>query len=127
MADEFYTDLRDGSVRDVLEQFGFDMTLESDREPTIDPDTGAITAAAVVVSTTVNGIFRFFSQDEVDGKNILSGDIQALIGGKETNDANIVPDTTMKLIAKDVKYNVVRVTPTEPGGIAVLYRLQIRR
>lgn len=127
MADVFYTDLRDGVVAKVLKDKGFDMTLESSREPTIDPNTGAITAAAVVVSTIVNGIFRFFSQDEIDGQNILSGDLQALIGGKELSIASLVPDTTMQLVAKGTTYTVVRVTPTTPGGIDVMYRLQIRR
>ncbi len=122
-----YVDLQDNTVDPLMTDFGFDMTLESSREPTIDPNTGAITAAATVVSTTVTGIFRFFSQDEVIRMDILSGDLQVLIGGKEANDAGIVPDTTMQLVAKGVKYSIVRVTPTEPGGVAVLYRLQIRR
>ena len=127
MTDVLDTDLRDNTVDPLMTEFGFDMTLESDREPTIDPDTGAITAAATVVSTTVTGIFRFFSQDEINGEDVLSGDLQALIGAKEVNDAGIVPDTTMQLVAKGITYSVVRVTPTQPGGIAVLYRLQIRR
>jgi len=122
-----YADLRDSTVAPLMEDFGFDMTLESSREPTVDPNTGAITAAATVVSTTVTGIFRFFSQDEVIREDVLSGDLQALIGAKKCNDAGIVPDTTMQLTANGDTYSVVRVTPTEPGGIAVLYRLQIRR
>ena len=113
--------------RFTVVQFGFDMTLESSREPTINPDTGAITVAATVVSTTVTGIFRFFSQDEINGEDVLSGDLQALIGGTEVVAAGVVPDTTMQLIAKGDTYSIVRVTPTQPGGVAVLYRLQIRR
>ena len=127
MVDQFYTDLRDNTVDHVLRDFGFDMTLESTREPKIDPNTGAITVADTVTSTTVVGIFRFFSQDEITRMDILSGDLQALIGGKEVNDAGIVPETTMQLVEKGVKYAIVRVTTTQPGGIAVLYRLQIRR
>ena len=127
MAAKFYTDLRDNTVDPVLAQFGFTMAIESSREPTIDPNTGAITAAATVISTPVTGIFRFFSQDEITRMDILSGDLQCLIGGKELDAAGIEPDTTMQLVAKDVKYSIVRVTPTQPGGIAVLYRLQIRR
>jgi len=127
LADEFYNDLRDNTVVPVMDEFGFNMTLESSREPTIDSDTGAITVAATVVSTTVRGIFRFFSQDEITGQDVLSGDLQALIGAKEMNDAGIVPDTTMQLVAKGDTYSIVRVTPTQPGGVAVLYRLQIRR
>ena len=80
-----------------------------------------------MVATTVTGIFRFFSQDELHGEDVLSGDLQCLIGGKELNDAGIIPDTTMQLVAKGITYSVVRVTPTQPGGVAVLYRLQIRR
>lgn len=122
-----YADLRDNTVEPLLADFGFEMTLQSSREPTIDPDTGAITAAAVVIDTTVTGIFRFFSQDEIIRQDVLSNDLQVLISAKDTNATGIVPDTTMQLIAKDITYSIVRVTPTEPGGIAVLYRLQIRR
>lgn len=122
-----YADLRDNTVEPLLADFGFDMTLQSSREPTIDPDTGAITAVATVISTTVTGIFRFFSQDELTREDVLSNDLQVLISAKDANDAGIVPDTTMQLVAKGVTYSVVRVTPTEPGGVAVLYRLQIRR
>ena len=127
MADDFYTDLRDGTVDPLMDQFGFDMTLRSSREPEIDPDTGMISTASTDVDTTVTGLFRFFSQDEIDGMTVLANDIQCLIGGTELDTAGIVPDTSMQLIAKGATYNVERVTPTAPGGIAVLYRLQIRK
>lgn len=108
------------------------MVVRSSREPTIDPNTGAITGAAVVVNTTVSGIFRFFSQDEITkslqaGQDVLANDIQALIEAKTLNTAGISPDTAMQLIAKGETYTVVRVTPTTPGGVPVLYRLQIRK
>ena len=132
MADQFYTDLRDNTVEPLLAKLGFPMVVRSSREPTIDPNTGAITTAATAVNTTVNGIFRFFSQDEVTkalqaGQDILANDIQALIEAKTLNTAGIEPDTSMQLIAKGDTYTVVRVTPTTPGGIPVLYRLQIRK
>lgn len=127
MADAFYIDLRDNAVDPLMDEFGFDMTLESSREPVIDPNTGAVTTAAVPIKTTVKGIFRFFSQDEINGEDVLSGDLQALIGAKDVNALSIIPDTTMQLTAKGDTYSVVRVTPTQPGGVAVLYRLQIRR
>ncbi len=127
MSDKFYTDLRDDTVDPMMDQFGFDMILRSSREPTIDPDTGIVTTAATPVDTTVTGLFRFYSQDEIDDKNILANDIQCLIGATEVNTAGIDPDSTMQVIAKGSTYNVVRVTPTQPGGIEVLYRLQIRK
>ena len=131
MADIFYEDLRDNTVAPLLSSasgaFGFDMILRSQREPVIDPDTGAITSPAGNLDTPVTGLFRFYSQDEINGKDILSEDVQALLSAKEINDAGVDPDTAMQLIAKGVTYNVVRNTPTQPGGIAMLYRLQIRK
>ena len=127
MTDQYYADIRDNTVAPLMAQFGFPMTLRSSREPVIDPNTGGITTPAAYVDTTVTGIFRFYSQDEMTGQDILANDIQALIGGTETSGASIVPDTAMQLIAKGDTYNVVRVTPTHPGGVAVLYRLQIRK
>jgi len=127
MVDSFYTDLRDNTVLPLIKKFGFPMVLKSSREPTIDPDTGAITAAAADVTTTVDGLFRFYSQDEIDGKDILAEDVQALLEASTLNTAGIDPDSSMQLIANGVTYNVVRNTPTQPGGIPLLFRLQIRR
>jgi hypothetical protein len=127
VADAFYTNLRDNTVKPLMDRFGFDMDLKSSRAPEIDPDTGEITTEAADVLTPVTGLFRFYSQDEINGVDIQANDIQALISGKETSDASLVPDTSMQLIAQGVTYNVVRVTPTQPGGVSVLYRLQIRK
>lgn len=128
-----YAELRDNTVYDLLQdQFGFAMTLRSSREPTIDPNTGAITTAATTVDTTIYGIFRFFSQDEITkalevGQDILANDMQALVEAKTLNDLGIKPDTGMQVIAQGDTYNVVRVTPTQPGGVALMYRLQLRK
>lgn len=103
------------------------MVLKSTREPTIDPDTGAILVAAAEINTTFDGLFRFYSQDEINGKDILANDIQVLCEMSVLNAAGIVPDTSMQLIAQGVTYNIVRETPTQPGGIRILTKLQIRR
>lgn len=127
MSDIFYTDLRDNTVDPVLNQFGFSMTIKSSRAPVLDPNTGAEVTPGAGVETAVVGIFRFYSQDEINGRDILASDIQCLVGGLELNTAGVIPDTSMQLIAKGDTYNIVRVTPTQPGGVSVLYRLQIRR
>lgn len=127
-----YANLRDETVQPLLKDLGFEMTLVSSREPVIDPNTGAVTAEGANVSTTVVGIFRFFSQDEIRtaegvGYNILANDSQALIDAKALNTAGIEPDTVKQLIANGVTYNVVRNWPVQPGGVPLLYRLQVRR
>jgi len=132
MADQFYTDLRDNTVAPLLLKLGFPMVIRSSRIPTIDPDTGMVLNAATHVDTSVQGIFRFFSQDEISkqlgtGQDILANDIQALIDATALHTAGIDPDTSMQLIAKGITYTVVRVTPTTPGGIDLMYRLQIRK
>ena len=127
MAAKFYTNLRDKTVLPLIKQFGFSMVLKSNREPVVDPNTGAITEAAAEVETTFDGLFRFYSQDEIDGKDILANDIQVLCEMSTLTAAGIVPDTSMQLIAQGVTYNIVRETPTQPGGIRVLTRIQIRR
>jgi hypothetical protein len=127
VADKFYTDLRDNTVLPLIKQFGVPMVLKSNREPTIDPDTGAILVAAAEVSTTFDGLIRFYSQDQIDGKDILANDIQVLCEMSAFNTAGIVPDTSMQVIAQGITYNIVRETPTQPGGVRVLTKLQIRR
>ena len=132
MADEFYTNLRDKTVLPLIKQFGFTMSLKSNREPVIDPDTGMITTAATEVLTPFEGMFRFYSQDEITkslghGQDILANDIQVLCEVTAFNTAGIVPDSSMQVVAQGVTYNIVRETPTQPGGVRVLTRLQIRR
>lgn len=125
--DQFYIDKRDITAHNLLDKRGFIMTLVSTSLEVIDPNSGVITTPATVTNTSVTGIMRFFAQDEINGVDILSGDQQALLSGKELAVAGINPDTTHRLIALGVTYMVVRVTPTIPGGIAVLHRLQVRR
>lgn len=128
MADDtFYEDLRDNTVLPLIKQFGFSMILRSNRDPVIDPDTGAVTTAATPLDTPFEGLFRFFSQDEIDQKDIFSNDIQVLCEVSAFNKAGVVPDSSMQVIAKGITYNVVRETPTQPGGVRVLTRLQIRK
>lgn len=127
-----YANLRDETVLKLMKEFGFSMTVVSGREPTIDPNTGAITAAAAEVSTTVWGLYRFFSQDEIfkalqAGQDILANDVQFLIEASSLDTAGIDPDSALQVIAQGKTYNVVRNTPTWPGGVAVLYRLQGRK
>ena len=127
-----YASLRDETVLKLMKEFGFAMTVRSSREPTIDPNTGAVTAAAVPVDTTVYGLYRFYSQDEIfkalqAGQDILANDIQFLIDASGLDAAGIDPDTAMQVIAQGNTYNVVRNTPTQPGGVALLYRLQARK
>ena len=127
MTDQFYIDKRDITAHNLLVKKGFDMTLVSQTDDVINDNTGAITTPGTVTNTVTKGLMRFFSQDEIDGKDIISGDLQVLLSGKDLAVAGIVPDSTMRVIAKGVTYYVVRNTPTTPGGIDVLYRLQIRR
>ncbi len=124
--DQFYIDKRDITAHNLLDKRGFLMTLVSQTGDIFDSNTG-IRTPGTTTNTSVTGILRFFSQDEINGMDILSGDQQALLSGKELAVVDIEPDTTMRLIAKGLTYNVERVTPTQPGGIAVLYRLQVRR
>lgn len=127
MADKFYEDLRDKTVLPLIKKFGFPMVLRSMRDPVIDPNTGAVTTAAVPLDTTFDGMFRFFSQDEIDQKDILSSDLQVLCEASSFDKAGVVPDSSMQVIAKGVTYNVVRETPAQPGGVRILTRLQIRK
>lgn len=127
-----YAGLRDETVLKLMKDFGFSMLVRSSREPVIDPDTGEITTAATTQDTEVFGLYRFYSQDEIfkalqSGMDMLAEDVQFLIEASSLNEAGIVPDSSMQVIAKGEVYNVVRNTPTQPGGTALLFRLQSRK
>jgi hypothetical protein len=59
----------------------------------------------------------------VDGTTILSGDRKLLISAERFE---AFPKTTDKLIADGVEYNIINVSPLAPGGVSILYTLQIR-
>lgn len=124
--DQFYIDKRDITAHALINKRGFAMTLVGPLGGSTDSDTGVHTPGTPT-NTAVVGVMRFFSQDEINNIDVLSGDAQALISAKETAEDGIEPDTEMRLIVNGVTYNIVRNTPTMPGGIAIMYRLQIRR
>jgi len=126
MADAFYNKKRDITAYKLLTKRGFPMVCYFESGEVFDPDTGVKTAGTVVEVSFV-GIMRFFSADEINNTTSKAGDCQVLASGKEFNDAGVTPDTTMRIVSKGVTYFVVRITPTTPGGVDVLYRLQVRR
>ena len=121
MATFDYAKTRDTADR-LLTKFGQSVTISrtsrsgTPHDPTIATQTYPATAAIVEFSSNVT---------HFAGEQIMSGDKLALIAA---GGLAIEPDpTTDKLIVGGIAHSIVKIMQINPGGVAVLYEVQIRR
>ncbi|QKV17851.1 hypothetical protein [Oricola thermophila] len=65
-----------------------------------------------------------FANSEVDGTLIQQGDKRVYLA---SDGGRVTPDTSNKLEIGGVRHEIVRVSPTSPGGLDVFYEIQARR
>lgn len=86
--------------------------------PTTPWDATAVTPGAALAVTVVRDTW---TRRHVDGALIMADDAFFLM------DATVAPTPDDRLTVGGTDYRVVRVKPTSPGGVAVLYEVQARR
>ena len=134
----FYEDLRDNTVIPLIEQFGQSVTLTRTQDAsdwvkefvpaegrfrwrnTVTNDTQYDAPTAVQVTVTGNGVITIFQSEAIDESNILSTDRLLL-----TYDLG-VPLLGDIITVGGVDYNYINHNTVSPGGIDVLYRIQLR-
>lgn len=115
---QFYDNLAQ-TASGLLHQFGQSVTFHRGVVGQYDPSTGK--PAVSTLSYTGFGAAFDYSRKEIDGTNVLSGDIKFLLERTTTTPA--VHD----VVTIDGKgYRVLVVTPTAPGGTVVMYECQLR-
>lgn len=119
-----YAELRDGTVKELFDEFGQDVTVSLWSAGTYNPTTG--TATPVYTAKTVRGVVLDFGRKEIDGTQVQVGDKKLIAHTKDTSGASYTPDTHARVTVGGAVHEVVRVMPLTPAGTDVLYTLQLR-
>jgi hypothetical protein len=116
----FYDSTADTASK-LLKKFGKPHEFKRTTGGCIDPVTGAVTPG-VVTTFNPNGVFKKITKDDlVDGRLIQQGDKMLII------DDTFEPKLTDTVTINGADWQIVDVTPVEPGGQAVIYYIQVRR
>ena len=124
MDDAFYLETAQDAA-DVIEQFGQPcvLTREGSGGGKYDPDTQDVTNVPDAEFTSNTAKLDYETRD-IDGANILVGDVRFLIGfdlGTEPTNGDVIT-----LTRSGSQWSVVRSKTLDPGGVAVLYDVQAR-
>lgn len=110
-------DKLDSLAKRLIDTYGGDVTFIS----RVSTGTG-IEPVTTDTETTVKAYTGGFSAYETDGELIQSGDVKLIISSEFT------PGPDMKVRLRDNKtYDVINVESTKPDGIAIYYRVQVRK
>ncbi|NJB67500.1 hypothetical protein GGQ74_001140 [Desulfobaculum xiamenense] len=115
------------SVEVDLREAGMPMTLRRLASAAYDPATGRTGATAVEQA----GFGLFKSRDIqgsgetfIDGSMVRQGDRFVLLGA---HSVTTQPEPGDELVAGGTTYTVVNAKAVDPGGVPVLFKLQVRR
>lgn len=125
MSDAFYIGKRDGTAARNIRDKGMPVTLRSKAGEVFDPNTGTTTGGAVTDVAT-RALLKSYKLGDVDGQLILRDDVLAIMMAVSDAGAPLSPQPEMQLIANGTTYTIIHVRPVAPGGVAVLYYVQLR-
>jgi hypothetical protein len=117
----FYESLRDGTVSKLITQYGQAVTLKVPSAGTFNAETGGFTAGAEASYTTV-GVADAFFKSEKGGSNVKTKRLKVYLSPA---DLAVEPTTSHRIVVSGVEYDIVSVKPVAPGGIVVLYELDV--
>lgn len=113
------------TVYSKIVRYGADMTLRVGSHRDYNAAIDAITEG--IDDYVVQGIFTEFSEGDIDGTRVQTGDRRILLhalGG--------IPDSLervedLKIIDSDDRlWNIISIKPLSPGGITLLYKVHVR-
>lgn len=118
-----YTELRSTAGR-LLTSYGQSMTLTKRASGAYNPATGASTVTETTY--TVRGAVFDYSGGayKLAPMLIQAGDRRALVAA---DGLSVAPEPADRLTIAGAIWSIVTVTPTDPGGTAVVYECQVRR
>ena len=123
----FYADMATTSA-ELLTEFGQAVTLTESTPGAYNTATGEPAAPDVTTQSAV-GVVRDYSSRSIDGTLIQAGDRLLIVGPKATAGADLTEPTVESTVtlADGSVWTVKRVEAMNPAGVALAYRLQLRR
>lgn len=119
----FYDNIRDNVAAPLIQQYGMSITLKVPAAGTYDPVTG-MTTGGTAADYAGYGVIEDYTTREIDGTTIQRGDKKVMCFFTDTT---IIPLTSHDLSIAGVQHSIQNVNCLEPGSVAVVYTLQVRR
>ncbi len=115
------------STLKLLTESGQALTLRRVAEGAYDPDTGT-TAAATTTDIIVNVAFVDYSENVIDGVNIVRGDRKALISALDAAGVAITltPKPQDQIVGESDTVNIIVAKTTKVAATPVAYICQVR-
>lgn len=123
-SDEFYTELRDGFAKDIVEQFNTGAVVLIKPSPVQGGDP-LNPFGGLPVRTPRNAIVLGFPTDKIDGDRVLASDRRVLIDAADFTTAN-APAGDDQVEIDGVLHTLVSMESVPAAGIAVIHMLQCR-
>lgn len=118
----FYTGLRE-TADDLLTDYGQTMTLTSVVAPSdYNPADGDATNTET--DYPVTGALIDIASEQVDGTTIFATDQRILLSAEGLS---VTPKADDNIVVSSASYKIIRVKPINPGGIAVVYDIIVRK
>lgn len=118
----FYGEMS-ATARDMLREFGKPVTVTLVTQGTYDPATSAKSHDAEIITAT-KGVQTSFSLRDVDGTSILATDVRLLVAASSLARK---PKPGDRVVIAGETYGVVNSKAVEPGPVALLYAVQLRK
>jgi hypothetical protein len=110
----------------MLTKYGMEVTLRRVTVGDYDPDTGSAPASPPVDYVCMGATFDY-SQRDIDGSLIKTGDQKLLMSPFQTDGSAMpVPTTSDKILIGSTVYSIQPSKKVAPAGQNVLFELQIR-
>jgi len=115
----FYSNLSATALK-LLTKFGQAVDISRDTTSSFNPATGITTPGAQVTDSGFGASFDYTAQ-EIDGTNIIKGDIRLIL-----NSVTRTPESGDTVTIDSVVYRLMNVEKIAPAGTVVIYDIQLR-
>ena len=110
-----------GSAIESLQESGEQVVFSYSTDPVFNPDTGDLISGGTSGTQTAYGYPENYSNAEIDGSNIIRGDIKLICSA-----GALRPVVGWSCLLDSVSYRVMNCEPIRESGVDVIYYVQLR-
>lgn len=125
MAAYDYVSERASAHADIVDN-GAAVELSTTAPDVQDGGSGEVTPG-VKIAVNTYGLVSQYRNSEIDGSAILRGDFRLTASALDLANRNVQPGPGWKCKLGGVVYRVMDAQPVAPGGLPVLWKLQLRK
>ena len=110
------------SALEMLQESGEQAVFSYKTDPVFDDDTGDLISGGTSGTQTAYGYPESYSSKEIDGSNIMRGDIKLICSA-----GALRPVVGWLCLLDSVNYRVMNCEPIRESGVDVIYYVQLRK